>query len=281
MIAGMKNILTIDVEEWYHAEYVKDGVHRDKEDFALGKVTEAMHLLQDHGVDATFFVVGELAERYPDLTNRIRERGHEVAFHGFYHTPLWKAAAETFKLEVNRFNAIIGHSCRGFRAPSFSLSNETRWVLELLKETGFQYDSSIFPVETPLYGVRGAPLKPYKPSQDNIAVEDESAKLWEFPLLVYPLTCLRLPVAGGFYLRFLPVSVIMKAVSRANKHGYPAVLYFHTWELDARTPRVKLNPYRSFVTYHNLEKAKAKLQRILSCFEFTSIKNYMEEMGLA
>ena len=212
---------------------------------------------------------------------QIEEKGHEVAFHAFYHEPLWKKTAEKFKLEIDKFNAIVDQPCKGFRAPSFSLNNKTKWALNVLNETGFKYDSSIFPAKTPLYGVWHAPLRPYKPSLDNVSVEDASSSLWEFPPLVYPFAFFRLPTAGGFYLRFLPLSLISKSIKKANKCGRPAVIFVHSWEVNPESPRLRLGAYRSFVTYHNIEETSRRLKQLLSFFEFTSIEDYMKKEGLA
>jgi len=277
----LQNILTIDLEEWYHAEYVKNKVHRNKEDFARMGLSKTLDLLREQGVKATFFVLGEIAERYPELIPQIEANGHEVAFHAFYHEPLWKKTAETFKLEINKFNAVAGKPCKGFRAPSFSLNNKTKWALNVLNEAGFMYDSSIFPAKTPLYGVWDAPIRPYKPSLDDVSVEDENTALWEFPPLVYPFAFFRLPTAGGFYLRFLPLDIIRKSIEKANKRGYPAVIFVHSWEVSPEAPRLKLGLYRSFVTYHNIEETSTRLKHLLSSFEFTSIEDYMKEKGMA
>ncbi len=277
----MQNILTIDLEEWYHAEYVKDKVQRNNKDLARRDLAQTINLLEEQGVKATFFVLGEIAERYPELIREIKENGHEVAFHAFHHEPLWKKTAETFKLEIDKFNALVDQPCKGFRAPSFSLNNKAKWALNVLNETGFKYDSSIFPAKTPLYGVWHAPTRPYKPSLDDVSVEDENASLWEFPLLVYPFAVFRLPTAGGFYLRFLPLNLINKSVRKANKCGYPAVMFVHTWEVNPEAPKLKLGIYKSFVTYHNIEETSTRLKHLLSSFEFTSVEDYMEKEGLA
>lgn len=275
------NILTVDLEEWYHAEYVKGRLPLRKEDHAKNDVAEALNLLEERGVEATFFVVGELAEKNPELISRIKKNGHEIAFHAYYHEPLWNKTAEAFKQEIIKFSNVVGEPCKGFRAPSFSLSNKTKWVLDSLDEAGFRYDSSIFPARSPLYGVPGAPMKPYKPSRIDVSVEDNDARLWEFPLHVYSSRILRFPMAGGFYLRFFPLKLIMMSIKKSNKDERPAVVYFHTWELTPEIPRLKLGHYRSFVTYHNLEKTASRLEKMLSEFDFTSIENYMKEKGLA
>jgi polysaccharide deacetylase family protein (PEP-CTERM system associated) len=274
------NILTVDFEEWHHPEYVRDKCSESKESNASNDLCETLSLLEKHGKEATFFVVGEIAQKDPSLIKQIRGKGHEVGFHGFDHVPLWNKNAETLELEIKKFRAIADNSCIGFRAPSFSLNNKTKWALSTLTENGFRYDSSIFPASTPLYGVRNAPIRPYKPSCEDVSIESEKTTLWEFPLHVYSTPILRLPLAGGFYLRFFPLRLIKKSIKKANEDGRPAVLFVHTWELNPKTPKLKLGPYRGFVTYHNLEKTAQKLDQLLSQFEFTSVRNYMKEQGL-
>lgn len=274
------NILSVDLEEWYHPQYVKGKCPENKVENAPQDLSKTLDLLERFKTDATFFVVGEIAQRYPELIEKIRDGGHEVAFHGADHEPLWEKNAETFRSEIRLFNSTVGKNCLGFRAPSFSLDNRTGWALKILEESGYRYDSSIFPVRTSLYGVQNAPLKPYKPSVNDVASEDPDGKIMEFPLLVYPLSRFRLPAAGGFYLRFLPVNFMLKAVEKANKNGYPAVLYFHTWELNPETPRLNLGFYKAFVTYHNLKQTQAKLARILSVSTFTGLRSFMEKSGV-
>jgi len=275
----LDNILTIDLEEWYHPEYVKNKSPKNKEERLTKSLDKTLQMLNEQNVNATFFVVGELAEKTPEIIEKISRNEHEVAFHGYHHEPLWNLNAETLELEIRKFNSFTKEKCLGFRAPSFSLNNKTKWVLKVLDSAGYQYDSSVFPAATLLYGVRRAPVRPYKPSFENLAKEDENVKLWEFPLLVYPLARLRIPVAGGFYLRFFPVNLVKRAIKKVNKQGFPAVMFFHNWELDSETPRLNLGPYKSFVTYHKIKKTEEKLKSILSAFNFVSFRNYMEVVG--
>ena len=272
----MLNILTVDLEEWYHPEYVRRSTPTDKEERIQVSLRTTLYLLSKLNVQATFFVVGELAEKHPEIVENIKENHHEIAFHGYYHEPLWKLDAKTLRTEIERFNSLIREKCAGFRAPSFSLSNQTKWALKVLEGSGYEYDSSLFPAKTPLYGVWNAPTTPYKPSFENIAERDENTKLWEFPLLVYKLRGFKLPVAGGFYMRFFSVNLIAKAIKKLNKQGFPAVIFFHNWELDPETPRLKLGLYRYFVTYHKLKETSKKLEHLLSKFRFISIEEYIE-----
>jgi len=275
------NILTVDLEEWYHPEYVKDKAPRNKRGRAIRNLNTTLSFLRRHNVSATFFVVGELVYQHPEICEEILENGHEIGFHGYYHEPLWKSTEEKFRLEISKFDSLMKEGCIGFRAPSFSLKNETRWALSVLEDAGYKYDSSIFPTQTPLYGVRNAPMKPYLLSKEDVAKEDKNSKLWEFPLLVYPLTGFRVPMAGGFYLRFFPVNLMERAIKKLNKQGFPAVVFFHSWELDREIPKLKLGLYRSFVTYYNIKKVETRLKRILSNFRYTSFRNYIELVGLS
>lgn len=277
----MKNILTIDLENWYHPEYVRREGFAGGADRVAESLGKTLRLLDECGVRATFFVVGEIVERHPELLEEIGDGGHEVAFHGYHHVPLWELDSKTFRLELDRFTSLTNEKCGGFRAPSFSLSNETRWALKVLEEAGFSYDSSIFPSRTPLYGVWDAPMGPYRPSFEDVTREDETTRLWEFPLLVYSLLGVRVPMAGGFFLRFFPDYLLKRAIRQVNRRGFPAVIYVHNWELDAETPRLRLGPYASFVTYHNLGKTGRKLRRILGLFSFTSFRDYLGEHGLS
>jgi len=272
----LKNILSVDVEEWYHPEYVKNKTLPHKEGRIRHSLEITLDLLNRRNVKATFFVVGELAEKHPEIIESIRENNHEIAFHGYYHEPLWNLDAETLRVEIEKFNSLIGEKCAGFRAPSFSLSNKTKWALKVLENSEYQYDSSLFPAKTPLYGVWNAPTTPYRPSHENVTEKDENAKLWEFPLLVWKLKGIRVPVAGGFYMRFFPVGLIVRTIKKLNQRGVPAVVFFHNWELDPETPRLKLGLYRYFVTYHKLKESSKKLESLLSKFQFTSTKESLE-----
>ncbi len=277
----ISNILCVDLEDWYHPEYVKSKVSGIAEGRINQSLDLTLNLLSKNNVKATFFVVGELAEKNPNLLIKIKENGHEIAFHGYNHDPLWELNEDRFRLELEKYKSLVqsvtGERCLGFRAPSYSLDNETKWAIKALKDTGFTYDSSVFPVRTPLYGEASAPITPYYPSTDDISKNSTSTEFMEFPALVYPFVGLKIPAAGGFYLRTLPVSLLKRAIRRMNKHGYPAVLTIHNWELDPQTPRLKLGLYKSFVTYHNLTKTSKKLSLLLSEFSFTSFKNYLEK----
>ena len=272
----VKNILSIDVEEIFHGEYTRQYRDQDLSYRTPHNIPFILKLLEDYDVRATFFVVGEIAEKYPEIIKMISEKGHEVAFHGWDHKPLWKLTPEKFRTELKAFKELYP-DCMGFRAPSFSLNKKTKWVLKILCEEGFKYDSSIFPTWTPLYGICKAPLHPYNPSLNSPERHDETnTSLMEFPLAVYELLKLRIPLAGGFWLRFWDARLIVKGIKKINSKGFPAVIYIHNWELDPETPKLKLNPYKSFITYYNLNKIKSKFKNLLDNFQFTSFIDYIK-----
>lgn len=278
------NILTIDVEEIFHADYVKNSPTDRTVQRTPHNLPIILEMLDNFNIKATFFIVGEIAENYPELLCKIHSKGHEIAFHSQDHKPIWEKTAELVEKELANFNTLLlsttGQKCKGFRAPSFSFSNRTIWLLSALENAGLLYDSSIFPAWTPLYGTPNAPLHPYKPSKKNIAKKDENGDLWEFPLATYPFLFFRIPTAGGFYLRFIP-SLVKKSIRKMNSLGYPAVVYIHTWELDSETTRARLGLYKSFVTYHNIDKTERLFKELLKDFDFTSFAEHMATNGMA
>lgn len=279
----MKNILCIDVEDWYHPEYVRNKV-TDKIDRINHSFDMTLNLIKKYDANATFFVVGEIAEKHPEILDKIHENRSEVAFHGYHHKPLWELDSHVFLKETKKFdalvNSVISEKSIGFRAPSYSLNNETLWSLDVLEKEGYIYDSSLFPVKTPLYGVTGAPLIPYRPSSKNIKEKDRLRNFIEFPALVNNIFGLRIPAAGGFYLRAFPLSHFDRAIKQINEKGFPAIITIHPWELDNDTPRLKLSPLKSLVTYYNICSTKKKIEYLLSNYDFTSFRDYIHASEL-
>lgn len=279
----MENILTIDLEEIFHVQYARNSKNHEDVFRTPYNLPLILKLLDEYGSKATFFVVGKVAERYPRILKEIINRGHEVAFHSYDHKPLWEKMPGQLEKEISDFNTLLisvaGEKCKGFRAPSFSLDNKTKWAVKVLEKMGILYDSSVFPAWTPLYGLPGAPLDPYRQSTEDLTKEDEHGKLWEFPVAAYQLLWLRIPAAGGFYLRSAP-RIVKRTIEKLNRSGAPAVIYVHSWELDPQIPKLKLGFYSSFVTYHNIDETEEKLRHLLSNFDFTSLREYTKKEGL-
>jgi polysaccharide deacetylase family protein (PEP-CTERM system associated) len=286
----MRNALTIDLEDWYHPELVRDhlpelggGDDELRRTLIERSTRQLLDLLQERGITATFFVVGEVAQQHPQLIQAIAAQGHEVACHGMSHKPLWDMTASSFGAELDQFEALISKvlpraEIIGFRAPTFSLDNRTRWALEVLAEHGFRYDSSVFPARTPVYGVGSAPLAPYHPSSQDVAAVDGTAQLVEFPMSVWPVLGWRLPVSGGFYLRALPFGLVTRCLRQINRQR-PFAVYVHPWELDPDTPRLRLPIASRFITYYNTAAMLPRLVSLLDTFAFAPMRTVLEEMG--
>ncbi|HEY54581.1 MAG TPA: DUF3473 domain-containing protein [Caldilineae bacterium] len=268
--------LSIDLESYWHAELLRKRIdRRSADDRVLPATLPLLDLLAKRGVRATFFVVGEIIESHPALVQRIVQEGHEIACHSFSHRPLWDLSEAQFDAELARFSEIVGRHLpgvkpRGFRAPTFSLSPTTAWALDVLAQHGYRYDSSIFPLRTPLYGVPNVPPAPYRPAP-NLVDSDPTSPIVEWPMTAWRAGPLTIPVCGGFYLRVMPMPLILHGLRQAQKRG-PIVIYLHPWELDTDTPRLPLSRGDTFITYHNIGAVmRRRLETLLDNFDFTPL----------
>lgn len=226
----MPNALTIDVEDWHQLAHQKLlGRTVAASARVLVNTNRILDLLDAHSARATFFVLGIVAEQFPELVQRIACEGHEVATHGFNHQRITRLQPGAFQEDLQRsiqvLEAIIQKPVWGHRAAEFSLNGSSQWALEMMAAAGLRYDSSIFPIRHPRYGIPGAPRHPY-------LIETSAGPLVEFPLATLQCLGQNLPVAGGGYLRFLPFSLIRRGIQALNRQGHTAVIYLHPYELD-------------------------------------------------
>ncbi|RZN44088.1 MAG: DUF3473 domain-containing protein [Methanosarcinales archaeon] len=274
----MKNALTIDLEYWHSPELIRGFAPEERDDLIIKMTTPILRLLDEFSVSATFFVLGAVAEKYPELVAEIHSRGHEVASHAYSHRTLHELGRDRFEDEIDRsvrlLREITGESPIGFRAPSFSIDNATGWAFDVLERHGFKYDSSIFPVKTYLYGVQDAPPGIYRPSAQNVAENDPNSKIIEFPLTIFKCTR-RVPISGGFYLRVLPFSVLKRMIESVNRKQ-PAVIYLHPWEIIPVMPRLKLPLKSRFITYYGIKSTRWKLEGLLESFSFAPAREVLE-----
>ena len=274
------NILGIDFEEWYHPELVKPHIKNIKRNpSVINGIDKILDLLRKHETFATFFVVGELLEIQPDIFDKIIENDHEIGFHTMYHdrldSPEYK---EKFRDEIKKFAELTNHKSRGFRAPTFSLNNNSSWAIDILAENDYMYDSSVVPAKTSMYGLPGAQESPYKISSKNIEQHNSDGIVTEFPLLVTKFMGKKIPAGGGFYLRTLPTKIIKNAIKNYQKQEIPATFYIHSWELTPEyMPKIQLPFKENFVTYHNIGKAYTRMNELLQQFQFTSFSNFISE----
>lgn len=271
--------MCIDLEHWWCSEFLTKYLPEEKEDQILQSVMPLIDLLDKHKTRATFFVLGTVAEQHPDMVKSIYDKGHEIASHAYSHKTLYELGKEKFEEEIEKsvslLESITGEKPIGFRAPSFSIDNSTKWAFEVLVKHDFKYDASIFPFKTNLYGMSKAPLPPYKPSWDDVSKEDPNGKIVEFPMTVLRLG-INIPVAGGFYFRVLPLWFLKFAIRKINKTR-PAIFYIHPWEAYPKTPRLKnISWFSKFVTYWGINSALQKFEHLLREFKFAPAKEVLD-----
>ena len=278
------NILGIDFEDWYHPELIKRNIKNEKhKPSVINGIDKILDLLRKHETSATFFVVGELLEIQPEIFDKIIENDHEIGFHTMHHDRLDSPGfKEKFSSEIKKFAELTDNKSRGFRAPTFSLNDDSLWAIDVLEENNYMYDSSIVPAKTSMYGSPNAEHKPYRITSESIEKNDSTGKIIEFPLLVTKFLGKTIPAAGGFYLRSLPTKITKKAITNYEKIGIPATFYIHSWELTPEhIPKIQLPFKDNFTTFHNIDKAFDRMDDILNEFEFTSFSNYINnEMNL-
>lgn len=272
------NLLGIDFEEWYHPELIQPHIKSEDKKFqVVNGIDKIIEWLRKNDTFATFFAVGEIIESKPEILDKIIGNGHEIAFHTMHHTNLnTHGFKENFQTELSTFEKLTGGKSCGFRAPTFSLNENSSWVIDMLIKNGYKYDSSVVPAKTSMYGIPNAKLFPYKISSTALDKEDPNSRLTEFPLLATSFFGKRVLAGGGFFLRTLPFRTIINAIKHYEKFGFPATFYIHSWELTPEwMPKLSL-PFKSkFITYHNINSAFSRMDLILKKFEFTSFARYI------
>ena len=274
------NLLGIDFEDWFHPELIQKYIKKtDHELSVVNGIDKILDLLTTHDTYATFFMVGELIESRPELIDKILDNGHEIGFHTMYHDRLDSMNnKQKFVEELKKFAKLTSKKSKGFRAPTFSLNNSSAWAIDALVENGYQYDSSIVPAKTKLYGMPNAELKPYKITSKDLEKNNENGKIIEFPLLTRKFFNYSIPVAGGFFIRLLPLRWIETAIKNNENKKIPSTFYIHSWELTPEyMKKIPLSKIDNFITYHNLEKTSRRLEKLLKKFEFTSFDRFISK----
>ncbi|MFE5324419.1 polysaccharide deacetylase family protein [Paenibacillus sp. NPDC056579] len=274
--AVVNNMLTFDIEEWFHANY--DNVIPDysKGSSFRAHMDTLLQMCSDAGCKATFFVLGCIGENYPDVVQAIAREGHDVASHGYGHELAYKQTFDEFKADVKKSVDILenltGTKVLGYRAPSWSIVESNLHYLEALEELGMKYDASIFPVKTFLYGIPTAPTEIHKPK-----VNGRELGIYEVPMSVMNLTGKNMGYSGGFYFRFFPEFFIKQVIRSANKQGKSSIVYLHPREIDANEHKLSLPPKEHFIHYYNVRGTRSKLNNIMRSFRFTSITEHLKQ----
>jgi len=266
------NGLSFDIEDWFQVENLKDAISFKQWEGCDLRVIQntrrILSLLEKHQTRATFFVLGWIAEKCPSLIKEITAGGHEIASHGYGHELLYKLTPNEFYKDIKRskeiLESITATPILGYRAPSFSITPESKWAIDVLKDLGFTYDSSIFPTSFHnRYGFNGSSSLPFRFGNG----------LFEIPLSTYRFGGANFPLAGGGYFRLFPYAYFRHFFQRLNKHGKPIVFYLHPWELDPGQPKMKVRFNYRLRHYVNLEKTEKRLEKLLKEFRFVPLIN--------
>jgi polysaccharide deacetylase family protein (PEP-CTERM system associated) len=268
-LATFRHGLSFDVEEHFQVSAFDSPMRRRHweafESRVERNVERILCLLDKRNVKATFFVLGWVAERQPNLVKRIGHEGHEIGSHGYAHELITAQTPDLFREDVRRAKAvledIIGAPVLGYRAPTFTITAETRWALPILVEEGYRYDSSIFPIVHDRYGMPGAIATCHQ-------IATSAGPLWEIPLSTAKIAGCRIPIAGGGYFRLFPYRMLRCLLRRVERTGQPLVIYLHPWELDPAQPRMNGPLFSRFRHYLNLGKTERRLSSMLEDFSF-------------
>jgi polysaccharide deacetylase family protein (PEP-CTERM system associated) len=279
---GPRNLpsgLSVDVEDYYHVEAFADRIRSEDWSRYPRRVADntrrVLELFGRFNAKATFFVLGWVAEQEPALVREIAAAGHELACHSHMHRRVFTMTPQEFREDLRRARATIedasGERVEGYRAPTFSILERSLWAIEILAEEGFVYDSSVFPVKHDLYGMPRAPRFPFQWSCRS------GKSLYEIPPQTVRLAGRNLPVAGGGYLRILPMWYTLWALGRIlRRDGRPAIVYLHPWEVDPAQPRIAGSLKSRLRHYSNLGRMETRVSELLARFKFTSLKSYLE-----
>jgi polysaccharide deacetylase family protein (PEP-CTERM system associated) len=273
----MLNALTIDVEDYFHANAMDATVAPAAWDTLPPRVEantrRILDLLAAHDVRATFFVLGWVAERWPHLVDEIVRAGHEVACHGYAHRLVYELGPARFRADVSRAVRVLedrlGARVEGFRAASYSIIPTVLWAFDVLIEHGFRYDSSVYPIRHDLYGFPGF-------SRFAVRIRRAAGEIVEVPASTVRLLGRNWPVGGGGYFRLWPFAVTCAAIRRINRRGgAPAIVYLHPWELDVDQPRLAASRRTRFRQYTNLHRTEPRLRLLLRRFRFAPLRDVL------
>lgn len=273
----MLNSFTIDTEDWYHANF-EDGLFVN--DGSLKSTVESnvdrlLLLFKENNVKATFFVLGCVVEQHKDMIKKIAKEGHEIASHGYGHQLVYKQTPDEFREDIRKSKILledcVGQEVIGYRAPSWSIIEDSLWALDILEEEEYKYNSAIFPTKNFLYGIPYAPRFPHDSS-----IYNKKLKIITAPPSTYYIKGKNIPFSGGAYFRLLPTWMIEKFTDEINnKEEQPVVFYLHPREIDPLQPRLKLKPKDYMIHYYGIKSCERKFVKILNKYEFVTLKEIL------
>jgi polysaccharide deacetylase family protein (PEP-CTERM system associated) len=269
--------MTVDVEDYFHVAALAQSIDRSQwssmEYRAEQSTQRLLRVFERAGIKATFFVLGWVAKRSPQLVREIHRAGHEIASHGMSHKLVFDQTPEEFASETYESKALLeditGERVLGYRASTYSITRRSLWALDILHEAGFAYDSSIFPIRHDTYGIPDAPVTPGRISTPK------GASILEFPMSTAPMLGLKIPVSGGGYFRLLPYWLTRRGLMTLNRLERPFIFYLHPWEVDPEQPRIRAGWKSRLRHYTNLDRCEARLCRLIEEFRFAPVREVL------
>ena len=264
------NVFSVDVEDYFQVSAFEPYLARDQwpdqESRVVANTQVLLRLIERHQVHGTFFVLGWVAERFPQLVREIHQSGHELGSHSYWHRLVYEQSPDEFRSDLIRsrdvLQQITGAAVTAYRAPSFSITARSLWALEILAEEGFTADSSIFPIHHDRYGIPLAERRLH-------TIATPAGPLQEFPPAVVRCGRWNLPVSGGGYFRLYPWAWSRFCFRRINRGGAPFMFYVHPWEVDPQQPRLGLGSRAARFRHHvGLASTEGKLEQLLQTFRF-------------
>lgn len=278
-----QHALSFDVEEYFQVANFFECFPRAEWDSVEPRIHVGMDRILDalerHDTRATFFFLGWIAERHPELVTRCLEAGHEIASHGYDHQFLWSLGEDGFREDLSKTEEFLvaagAERPRGFRACTFTVTRRSWWAFDVLCERGYTFDSSVHPVRHPVYGVPD-----FEPGISTVANSTDSQSIVEFPVTTYPIAGRNLPAGGGGYFRLYPLALTRAVLRKMERIGRPGAFYLHPWEFDPEQPRVEVSAGKRFRHYVNLDRTLPRLEALLSEFRFGSFGEVLASRGL-
>ena len=269
---------TVDVEDYFHVSAFSSVIRPEDWDQYECRVEKSTRQILDlaagHSTCGTFFVLGWVAERFPQLVREIQAAGHEIGCHSYWHQLIYELGPHRFRSDLikarDTLQAITGKPIRLFRAPSFSITEQSIWALDILIEEGFKVDSSIYPIRHDRYGIPGSPKKPH-------VIGTSSGQIAEFPGMTCKVAGLTVPVGGGGYLRLFPWTLTSRLLKQIRKEGRPLNVYLHPWEVDIDQPRISASLKSRFRHYQNLKTMTPKLSKLLTEFRLGTMSDVLNQ----
>ena len=282
-VSPIVNAMTVDVEDYFQVSAFDSVVSREswatRESRVVANTERLLALFHDAGVVGTFFVLGWVAERFPELVRRIASGGHEIASHGYGHRLVYDQSPEQFREDIRRSKGLLeslsGAPVNGYRAPSYSITLRSLWALDALIDEGYTYDASIFPIHHDRYGIPGSPRHAY-------VIDRAGRQILEAPGSTIQWSRVNLPVGGGGYFRILPYRWTRWGIARLNRvEQRPAIFYIHPWEIDPDQPRMPAQGLSRFRHYRNLAATEPRLRTLVAQFRFGTLAGMLRQATLS